>query len=151
MDVSARNKGGWTTTHMAAAWKQPRVLEVLCAAGADLRASDKDGCSPIDRALLYAHKDGNETVRVFVANGVRLSTVREGYRRYITPELEAFECGVLRCWEAVVAMLRVKWAGKLWMWDKFLLVELALCIWPTRYDKGWQTAAQQQESMLPPQ
>ena len=122
VDVSARNKGGWTTTHMAAAWKQPRVLEVLCAAGADLRASDKDGCSPIDRALLYAHKDGNETVRVFVANGVRLSTVREGYRRYITPELEAFECGVLRCWEAVVAMLRVKWAGKLWMWDKFLLV-----------------------------
>ena len=129
VDVSARNKGGWTTTHMAAAWKQPRVLEVLCAAGADLRASDKDGCSPIDRALLYAHKDGNETVRVFVANGVRLSTVREGYRRYITPELEAFECGVLRCWEAVVAMLRVKWAGKLWMWDKFLLVELALGAW----------------------
>ena len=34
------------------------------------------------------------------------------------------------------------------MWDKFLLVELALCIWPTRYDKGWQTASQQQESKL---
>ena len=69
--------------------------------------------------------------------------MREGYRRYITPELVAFERGVLRCQEAVVAMLRVKRAGKLWMWDKFLLAELALCIWSTRYDKGWQTAAQQ--------
>ena len=56
VDVSARNKGGWTTTHMAAAWKQPRVLEVLCAAGADLRASDKDGCSPIDRAPVRPQK-----------------------------------------------------------------------------------------------
>ncbi len=140
---------------MAAAWKQPRVLEVLCAAGADLRASDKDGCSPIDRALAYAHKDGNETVRVFVANGVRLSTVREGYRRYITPELEAFERGVLRCQEAVVAMLRVKRAGKLRVWDKFLLVEIAVCTWSTRYAEEWQTATQQQQepvhAMLPPQ
>ena len=57
----------------------------------------------------------------------------------------------MRCREAVVAMLHVKWAGKLWMWDKFLLVELALGAWAIRYDKGWQIAAQQQESMLPPQ
>ena len=138
VDVSARNKGGWTTTHMAAAWKQPRVLEVLCAAGADLRASNKDGCSPIDRALLYAHKDGNEAVRVLVANGVRLNTVREDYRRYITPELEAFECGVLRCREAVVAMLRVKKTAQLYHVDKFLMRELAFAMWATRTNDQWQ-------------
>jgi hypothetical protein len=76
--------------------------------------------------------------------------VHEDYRENITPELEAFERGVLRCRAAVVAMLRVKRAGKLWMWDKFLLLEMALCIWSTRYDKGWQTATQQQEP-VPPQ
>ena len=45
---------------------------------------------------------------------------------------------MLRCRAAVVAMLRVKRAGKLWMWDKFLLAELALCVWATRYAKEWQ-------------
>ncbi len=59
------------------------------------------------------------------------------YRHFITPELEAFERGVLRCRAAVVTMLRVRRAGQLWMWDKFLLAEMALCIWATRYAKGW--------------
>ena len=75
---------------------------------------------------------------------MRLSTVRKDRREYITPEMVAFERGVLRCRAAVVAMLRVKRAGRLWMWDKFLLLEIAVCLWSTRYDKGWQTAAQQQ-------
>ena len=83
-------------------------------------------------------------MRVLVANGVRLSTVRKDYREVITPELVAFERGVLRCRAAVVAMLRVKRAGQLWMWDKFLLAELAVCIWSTRYAEEWQMAAQQQ-------
>ena len=148
VDVNARDECGWTTTHMAAAWKQPRVLEVLCAAGADLRVCDEDDHAPIDCALSNAQKDGGKTVRVLVANGVRLSTARDYRRRFITPEFEAFECGVLRCRSAVVAMLRVKRAGQLWMWDKFLLEEVALCIWATRYDKGWQTAAQQQQEEL---
>ena len=140
VDVNARTGWGYMPARFAVANKQPRVLEVLCAAGADLRASE-DGHCPIDVALGSSKQNGS--AHVLVANGVRLSTVHEQFRRYITPELEAFERGVLRCREAVVAMLRVKWAGKLWMWDKFLLVELALGAWATRYDKGWQTAAQQ--------
>ena len=138
VDVSARTGWGRSPAHVAASDGQPRVLEVLCAAGADLRASNKDGCSPIDRALLYAHKDGNEAVRVLVANGVRLNTVREDYRRYITPELEAFECGVLRCREAVVAMLRVKKTAQLYHVDKFLMRELAYAMWATRTCDRWQ-------------
>ena len=145
VDVNAHDLWGWTPAHWAALNAQPRVLEVLCAAGANLRACNENGHAPIDRALWNAAKDGGETVRVLVANGVRLSTVHEYYRHHITPELKAFERGVLCCRAAVVAMLRVKQAGKLWMWDKFLLVELALGAWATRYDKGWQTAAQQQE------
>ncbi len=143
VDVNARNSWGRTPVHDAASYKQPRVLEVLCAAGADLRARDGHGTTPIDRALIRAEVDGGKTARVLVANGVRLSTVHEVRRKYITPELEAFEHGVLCCRAAVVAMLRVKRAAKLWMWDKFLLAEMAVCIWSTRYDMGWQTAAQQ--------
>ena len=100
---------------------------------------------------MNAHEDDGKSVRVLMANGVRLSTVNEYRRDLITPELEAFERGVLRCRAAVVAVLRVKRAGQLWMWDKFLLAELALCIWSTRYDKGWQTATQQQQEPVPPQ
>ena len=137
MDVNAEDTTGYTTAHYAAVFKQTRVLEVLCAAGADLRARTNHGESPIDVAITSSSGHKSETVRMLVANGVRLNTVREGYRCYITPELEAFECGVLCCRAAVVAMLRVKRAGKLWMWDKFLLAELAVCVWATRYAREW--------------
>ncbi len=143
VDVNARAEaeGGRTPAHVSASWLQSRVLDMLCAAGADLQGRSDYGYSPMDRALGNAKEDGGETVRVLVANGVRLSTVHEDYRKCITPELEAFERGVLCCRVAVVAMLRVKRAsGQLVRWDKFLLAELALCIWATRYDKGWQTA-----------
>ena len=116
-----------------------------------MRARNEDVHSPIDYALMNAHEDDGKSVCVLMANGVRLSTVRKDHRKFITPALEAFERGVLCCRAAVVAMLRVKRAGKLWMWDKFLLLEMALCIWSTRYDKGWQTATQQQQEPVPPQ
>ena len=152
MDVNAWDLEGATPTLWAASCKQPRVLELLCAAGADLRASNAVGLAPIECTLF---KDGVESGCVLLANGVRLSTVRKDRRHLITPELRAFERGVLCCRAAVVAILRVKRAGQLWMWDKFLLLEIALCIWSTRYDKGWQTAMQQQQepahAMLPPQ
>ncbi len=135
VDVSARNKWGNTPAHWASYNTQPRVLEVLCAAGADMRARNANGETPIDAAMRGAP---SWCVHVLVANGVRLSTVREDNHKCITPELEAFERGVLCCRAAVVAMLRVKRAGQLRMWDKFLLLDIALCIWATRYDKGWQ-------------
>ena len=140
VDVDARSQGKNTPAHWASSWVQPRVLEVLCAAGADLRATNRIGRAPIDLALTEAKADGGETARVLVANGARLSAVPDDRRDFITPELEAFERGVLHCRAAVVAMLRVKRAGQLVRWDKFLLLELAVCTWATRYDKGWQTA-----------
>ncbi len=137
VDVDARTNGGATPAHFATDHTLPCVLEVLCAAGADPRAHNVGGYASIDRALWNSHRDGGGTVRVLVANGVRLSTARKDYCKYITPELEAFERGVLRCRAAVVAMLRVKQAGKLWMWDKFLLGEMAVCVWSTRSAEGW--------------
>lgn len=45
LDVSARNLAGYTPAHFAATSGQPRVLEVPCAAGADLWARDAYGLS----------------------------------------------------------------------------------------------------------
>ena len=135
VDVSARTGWGRSPAHVAASDGQPRVLEVLCAAGADLQARNMFGESPADHALMQEH---SETVRVLVANGVRLSTVRKDRREYITPELEAFERGVLRCREAVVAMLRVKKTAQLYHVDKFLMRELAYAMWATRTCDRWQ-------------
>ena len=145
VDVNVRTKWELMPALFAAVKVQPRVMEVLCAAGADLRAHNDNGDAPIDSALMNAHEDDGKSVRVLMANGVRLSTVNEYRRDLITPALEAFERGVLCCRAAVVAMLCVKRAsGQLWMWDKFLLLEIALCIWSTRYAEEWPIAAQQQ-------
>lgn len=138
VDVNARGTAGWTAAHVAAESTQPRALELLCAAGADLRLCTNKGYAPIDFVLADAHKNGCQTGRVLVANGVRLSTVSEHLRNYITPELVAFERGVLRCRAAVVSILSAKRKGKLWRWDKFLLRAIAYAVWATRYDKNWQ-------------
>jgi ankyrin repeat protein len=48
--VMARNKGGLTPLHMAAADGTPANLKVLLDAGADGKAKDKDGKTPRDDA-----------------------------------------------------------------------------------------------------
>lgn len=136
--VNLLNTWDNTPARQAIFFSQSRMLEVLCAAGANLRARNHNGDAPIDDALIFADKDNGKTMRVLVANGVRLSTANEDSREYITPELVAFERGVLHCRSVVAAMLRVKRVGQLWRWDKFLLRELAYAVWATRYDKGWQ-------------
>lgn len=139
VDVHSRD-GMWgcTPAHYAAMNAQPRVLEMLCAAGANLRAQTSARNAPLDFALEDAEEEGDFTARALMANGVRLSTVRPAYRYCITAELEAFERSVLRCRTAVMAMLRVKKAGKLWRWDKFLLREMAYAVWASRYEEEWQ-------------
>lgn len=136
-DVNARNRWHYTPAHYAAENEPPRALEVLCAAGADLRARTHIDASPLDTALGTARYD-DQCARVLVANGARLSTANERQRRYITPELMAFERGVLRCRAAVVAMLSVKRKANLYWWDKFLLREIAYALWATRHNEQWQ-------------
>lgn len=137
--VNATDRFGATPAHGAAMWTQPRMMEVLCAAGADLRMSDTPDRSLIDRALDHVHEDDGDTVRVLVANGVRLSTAHARYQRFITSKLWAFERGVLRCRSVVAAMMRVKRVGQLWRWDKFLLREVAYAVWARRYNESWSS------------
>lgn len=132
ININARNMQNMTAAFDAARSDQPQMLELLCAAGIDLTLRDIQGFTAIDWAVT-----NDNCMRVLVANGIRLSTVSEEHDAWISREVKAFESGVLRCRSAVLAMLRVKKAGRLMCWDKFLLKEMAICIWTTRYDVKW--------------
>lgn len=140
LDVSARNLAGYTPAHFAATSGQPRALEVLCAAGADLWARDVYGLTLIDGALPSCANDDHACVLVLLSNGVRLSTVSEHFRDRITPELVAFERGVLRCHAVAVALLGLKRRRKALMWgvDRWIVRELCFAVWATRTDKSWR-------------
>lgn len=133
IDINATNMQNHTAAFVAAECDQPQALELLCAAGIDLTMRDIHGHTCIDWAV-----SNDDCMRVLIANGVRLNTVNENYHRWIYYDMNAFERGVLRCRSAVVAMLRVKKAGMLWRWDKFLLRELAIAVWTTRMDTNWK-------------
>lgn len=134
IDINAVDSLGWSSVFYTVMNDQTRLLEIMCAAGADVQTI-KDGLTLIDYAIRIAAYD---MVRVLIANGFRLNTVHEKYREFITSKLEAFEHAVLCCHTAVVALLRVKRAGNLVHWDKFLLREIAFAVWSTRYDTKWQ-------------
>ena len=136
VDVNARNTRGSSAAHVAALNNHPRVLEVLCAAGVDLGPT-QNGSS----ALGWTVRSGNDDcARVLMANGMRLSAVSDTFRRYITPELEAFERGVLRCRAAVVVLLGLKRrrGDVMWALDRWVVRELCFALWATRSDTAWQ-------------
>lgn len=135
LDLNACDSWHESAIHDAIRSRQHRMLEILCAAGANMCPQNDCFKSPLQLAIAryLGHDDSDESARVLIANGVRL------YGHYLaTPDLLHFERGVLRCRTAVVAMLRVKRAGNLWTWDKFLLKEMAICVWATRYNENWQ-------------
>lgn len=134
VDINARNKWGETAVLFAASCaNQSRSLELLCAAGANLHLRNDERETPIDLAITH----GKTCTYVLLANGARLKAARAASRAMITPQMRDFEQGVLRCRTAAVALTRVKHAGQLWQWDKFLLREVAIAVWATRCAGGW--------------
>lgn len=111
---------------VALAYCQASVIEILLAAGAQLQAVH---CERAVRRIGSGEPRAPHVVRTLCANGMRLNA-------NITPEMRRFEAGVLRCRTAVVALLRVKQAGNLVRWDRFLLRELAYALWSTRWEQG---------------
>lgn len=143
LDINARNLQGLTPSHVAANRALPRVLEMFCVAGADLRAVAQGPATPLDCALVsqsHSRLRGAECVRVLLLNGVRLSTAEPQYHHHITPALWAFERGLLPCRAAVVAILNVKWRRGLIVprLGRFVVQEIALAIWVTRVYSAWQ-------------
>lgn len=130
IDVNACDDLKYTPVHNAIIGNQVRSLEFLIAANADLMASNKYGCSPLDCVL---EMPDDSCARVLIANGVRLRGVDE----FKASKLKAFERGVLRCRSAVTAMFRIAKIGKLPLGNKLLFNKLAVCVWATRYSNQW--------------
>lgn len=145
LDVNTCDHLCETPSHHAARQGSARVLEVLCAAGADLLAPNVHGATSLSLAIVRrGPRDplALSCVRVLVANGVRLSSACPSERlTSITPEMEALERGVLRCRSAVVLMLGLKRRRGPVMreLDRFVVRQVALAIWATRCDKQWQS------------
>lgn len=140
LDVNAHDRWGVTAAHSAVLYRQPCALELLCAAGADLRARDDQDISLLDAALPIVPSGDHACACVLVANGARLSIVHEWNRELIAPELVAFERGVLRCRRAVVAMLALRKRGGTLLSHigcKYMAVELTVAVHATRYDSAW--------------
>lgn len=99
------------------------VLNVLCLAGAD-----------VDGVMEAAQEEReDECAAVLMRHNVRL---RPEYP--ITSDMMGLAFGIWCCRKAVIALLRVKRAGNLWQWDKFLLKEVAFAVWSTRMEEEWQ-------------
>lgn len=141
INVDAQADDHWTPLHYAAWYGRDRHVEMLIASGADTHAKSTPGYTAIEYAIPSNERseDVKAAIETLLANGVRLRTLHRDYcMRRLLPEWFDLERGVLRCRSAVVALLRVKSIGRLWRWDKFLLRELAICVWATRRGEEWQ-------------
>jgi ankyrin repeat protein len=138
VNKNAQNEEGETPAHITALYGQCDIMELLLALGANMRLLNKYNHTVLDYAIERSGcVSGHAMVYLLLANGLRLSMVHTVRRFYITPEMIKCEESVLRCRAAVVSMLRVKRAGKLWQWDKYLLREIGYAIWATRYECTW--------------
>lgn len=137
----------WTPAYIAALSGQPRVLEVLCVAGAHLSAETRTGETPLEAAVRkarppYAVVGAIACARVLVTNGVRLATVCKEYHDFIWPELRALDRGVLACRAVVVALLGLKKSRRILPEiDRWVVRQVALACWVTRTDNSWSSAS----------
>lgn len=130
VDLNARDASGNTASHVAAAFGTADMLEVLCAAGADIDVRTASGLTALDKALVW---DRDAAARVLICNGARLASCAIiGGLGSILLHAKSMEAAVLRCRRAVAALLRVKKVASLPQWDRWLLRLIALELWTTR-------------------
>lgn len=135
-DVNARNASLWTPAHVAIRQRQLRMLELLCAAGADPFAKTNADLSLLDFALHRSRglPSGDNFVAMLVRHGVRLASAHHCFKRHIQQHAVALECARLRCRAVVVALLGIKRrrCPSLCTFDRWLVRELCFAIWVTR-------------------
>lgn len=138
LDVNAVNNAKRSPAHLAAFKGQSRVLEVLCAASADVMANDSYFNTPFALALVNLPRTA-ECIRLLLSNGVRIGTAGERYG-LITPEMVALERGVLRCRSAVVTLLGLKRrrGDVMQNVDRWVVREIAWAVLATRRSAIWQ-------------
>lgn len=75
----------------------------------------------------------DECAAILMKHNVRL---RPEYP--VSSYMMSLALGIWKCRKAVIALLRVKRAGNLWQWDKFLLKEIAYAVWSMRMEEEWR-------------
>lgn len=143
LDVDAGDGALWRPAHHAIVHTQPGVLQVLCAAGADLRARTLLQTEPLEEAVLRildVGVAGHACVVVLVANGARLATMDAFFCDSVKPWMVALEHGVLCCRAVVVALLGLKRrrGDAMRCLDRWLVREMAWAVWATRTNVTWQ-------------
>lgn len=139
LDVNVRDQINWTPAHVAAYSRQAHILELLCAAGADLHAMSITHNTPLDEAL-GALSTSAECVRVLVANGACLALVRD--KLIVQPWMVALAQGRVDCRAMIVVLLGLKWrrGQAMQALDRFVVREVAYAVWSTRTNVKWQSA-----------
>lgn len=139
LDVNARDQLDWTPAHVAAYGGQAHILELLCAAGADLRAASITHHTPLDEALGVMTTSA-ECVRVLVANGAQLSLAHDRCKVHIQPWMIALEKGRFNCRAVILTFLGLKRrrCRVLHALDRCIGCKIAVAVWTTRADVKWQ-------------
>lgn len=137
-NVEKRSFAGNTLLHLS---DDPKVIEVLCAVGADLLSKGDLNRTRLD---YEAEKKWSKpipcyaTTKILMSNGVRLKTLTR-VKQY-PQHLVSFEQGILKCISVIVTILGLKkrQIPLLVRLDRFLIKkELAVAIWTTRSEEQW--------------
>lgn len=126
-----------TPAHAAGGFGQPRVLELLVAAGALQVPTPRR--SVLDETLQTAFhvKAREECVRILLANGCSMASVTQGSAHNVRPWMTALEAGRARCRAVVLALLGVhRCRGALHHMERHAVLLVALQVWATRADWG---------------
>lgn len=126
---------GWSPLHYAAHGRWAKCVMALLRAGADpcLLADER---TPWDRAVSSGDKMAIKAMMVL--RGMRLTEVRVADRGAIAPWMWAIE-GQANCRQVACVLLGLKRrrGNVLRLIDRFVVRQLAQCIWCTRADPAW--------------
>lgn len=135
LDKEARSVDGETPIQVATRMCEPGPLEMLIRLGANVHVRDLNGSGLWDDVLNawdeWREQSALDCARILFMNRVRPRRGQKNRCAYPVV-LRTLERGIDLCRATTVAILRVKRAGGLWRWDKFLLALIARHVWATR-------------------
>lgn len=129
LDVNATTSQLFTPLIVSVMVGIPENVELLLQANADSRRITDVGVDAWD-LIISGTKNSFECGKVLLMHNIDTT-------KSLPPDLAKLQQGIRRCKLVTIAMIRVKRAGKLHHWDKYLLIFMACQIWSTRDHKNW--------------
>lgn len=155
---------GYTLLHIACLGNNLKALQALIHHGLDVNATTNAMLTPLLMSIMIQNPENVELLLRANADHTRKNHIgHDIWTILLNPSKQktSFECGkvllmhnidtkrplpldlvkirqgIRRCKAVTIAMIRVKRAGKLHRWDKYLLIFMARQIWSTRDHKNW--------------